>query len=118
MDEKPPGDLAGESTLPGKKGSRFNPWLFFGVLAIPGIISIIVATQDTSNYGESAFLTLVICSVIADLICGIHFTLVQRSMATGLKVVIGIVAVVGCAGAAFALGFGGCYLFFLAVEGP
>lgn len=116
MDENSPGDLSGESTLPGRKGSRFNPWLFFGVLAIPGIISIIVAIKDSSDYGEKAFLTLVICSVIAGLICGIHFTLVQRSMAIGLKVVIGIVSVIGCAGAAFAIGFGGCYVFFVAVE--
>lgn len=92
------------------KHQRFNPWLFFGILALPGIISIIVLAIDSRNYGQSAFLTLIIGSVIAGLICGIHFTLAQRSMATGLKVVIGIVSVIGCAGASFALGMGGCYL--------
>ena len=99
-----------EVSTPAAKGCRFNPWLFFGILALPGVISILVLSNDNSNYGESALITLIIGSAIAGLICGIHFTLAQRTMAIGLKILIGIVSVIGCAGASFALGMGGCYL--------
>ena len=64
---------------------------------------------DTSNI-EPAIITQIVGSIIAGLVCGIYFTLSQRSMATGLKIVIGIVAVVGCGGVAFMLGFLGCAL--------
>ena len=116
MDSEPASNLSKEATPPAHKGPRFNPWLFFGVLVVPGIVSIFVLTQDSSDYGETAFITLLITSIVAGLVCGIHFTLAQRTMTTGLKVVIGIVSVIGCAGASFALGFGGCYLFVLTME--
>ena len=117
MDSEPPTDLSNESTVPAARGSRFNPWLFFSILAAPGILAIIVFTFDSRDYGEKSLLTLIIGSAIAGLICGIHFTLAQRTMAVGLKVLIGIVAVIGCAGGAFALGMGGCFLFVSIMEG-
>lgn len=117
MDPESTPEISDEVTTPTAKGCRFNPWLFFGILALPGIISILVLANDNSNYGETALMTLMIGSVIAGLICGIHFTLTLRSMATGLKVAIGIVSVLGCAGASFALGMGGCYLIAVVMGG-
>lgn len=110
MDPESAPETSAEALTPAAKGCRFNPWLFFGILAVPGIISILVLSNNSRNYGESALITLIIGSVIAGLICGIHFTITLRSMATGLKVAIGIVSVIGCAGASFALGMGGCFL--------
>jgi hypothetical protein len=62
------------------------------------------------NYGESALLVLIIASVICGTICGVHFIRLQRNMRTGVRWIVGIASVVGCIGAAFAIGMGGCFL--------
>ena len=89
---------------------RFKPWLFFGALALPGILSMIVLSIDNSNYGEAGLLTLMFGSVIAGIVCGIHFTVSRNATDGGKKVLIGIFSVIGCALAAFALGTAGCFL--------
>ena len=89
-------------------GRRFNPWFFFTVLLLPGIASILTLTQNNRNYGEAALNVLLIGSVIAGLFCGIHFTLIQTRLSRGAKIALGVVSVIGCAGAAFALGIGSC----------
>ncbi len=89
---------------------RFKPWLFLGVLLSPAIISLIALSFDDSNYGEVAIYTWAITSILAGIFCGVHFTLAQRSMQTGLKIVIGIASVIGCIIVAAALGMGGCSL--------
>ena len=110
MDDPPPDSASLPEAHPATPaGCRFNPWVFFGVLAAPAILSIITLYLDGSNYGESALLVLLIGSIIAGLVCGIHFTLAQKQP-VGVKVFLGIISVVGCAGAAFAIGFGTCFL--------
>lgn len=96
---------------------RFNPWLFFGFLVAPGILSILTLFADDSNYGENSLLVLGIGSVIAGLVCGIHFARSQNRLSNGVKIAVGFISVIGCAGGAFALGFGGCYLVVLGTEG-
>lgn len=112
MPSKPPTDLSRRIPIPASRGCRFNPWLFFGLLPIPSLFGFAATLLDLDDYGVSALITLGIFSIFAGLVCGVHFTVAQRSMAIGLKIVIGIISVVGCAGGAFALGIGGCYVIF------
>ena len=79
---------------------------------IPAILSFaaLAAGWGKKDYGMGMLTLLVSSSTIAGLICGIHFARSQTQLSVGLRVVIGIVAVIGCAGVAAALGFGGCLL--------
>ena len=92
---------------------RFNPWLFFGVLAAPGILSLLtLGISQGNDYGSLSLLVLLIGSVVAGFVCGIHFARSQGRLSSGARWAVGIVAVLGCAGGAFALGLGGCSLLF------
>lgn len=94
---------------------RFRPWLFFPCLVAPGIASIVTfLAANGDNYGTPALLVLMIGSVIAGFVCGIHFARSQNRLSTGLKWAVGVVSVLGCAGGAFAIGMGGCSLVFQA----
>ncbi|MCH1408918.1 MAG: hypothetical protein L7V87_07790 [Verrucomicrobiales bacterium] len=66
---------------------------------------MIVLSFDDSNYGEVAINTWMITSILAGIFCGVHFTLAQRSMQPGLKIVIGIISVIACIALAAALDF-------------
>ena len=90
---------------------RFRPWLFFPFLLAPGALSLatLLATNGR-DYGTQSLLVLMVGSVIAGFVCGIHFTKIQTRLSPGARWGIGIVSVLGCAGVAFALGIGGCFL--------
>ena len=107
--DTPPEDVSASAVR------RFNPWLFFGFLLAPGLFSAITLMNDQSDYRAMSFVVLAIVSVISGLVCGVHFAMIQRQLSPGVRIVVGIVSVIGCAGAAVALGLGGCYL--LAVAG-
>jgi hypothetical protein len=93
-------------------GRCFSPWLFFSFLIAPGLVSIftMLSTSGRNDYGMASFTVLSIGSVIAGFVCGIHFARIQTRLSAGAKIAVGVVSVIGCAGVAFALGFGGCYL--------
>lgn len=93
---------------------RFNPWLFFGFLLAPSFFSAITLMNDQSDYRAVSLVVLAIVSVISGLVCGVHFAMIQRQLPIGGRIAVGIVSVIGCAGAAMALGFGGCYLLAMA----
>ena len=95
------------------KKCRFNPWLFFGALVTPGIATTLSLRITKGNdYGELTIKILIVTSVIAGVFCGVHFARSQGRLSPGLRWAIGIVAVLGCAGGAFAIGIGGCSLVY------
>ncbi len=88
---------------------RFNPWLFFGFLLLPAVASPLAFWATSGhNYGESAIVVLIGTALLAGLVCGVHFTNVQRGLSPVVRVVVGLVSVVGCAGVSVAIAFGGC----------
>ena len=88
---------------------RFNPWLFFGVFAAPGIGTTLIMIQNSLD--DLAYLFLLTGSIIAGLFCGIHLAItLGRNQTGGVQIAIGIVSVIGCGLTAFALGLGGCML--------
>ena len=98
----------------------FKPWWFFGALLAPAVATLLVAPlimRDDQGY----FLTLggtvlpIACLVLGTW-CGIHFTLAQRSLSQGLKIVLGVVSVVGCIGVSYGLAFGGCIAIMVLME--
>lgn len=111
METQPP-DLPPARHPAATPDCRFKPWLFFSVLVVPGVLSILtmLAGSGRNDYGMSSLMVLATGSVIAGFVCGIHFARIQTRLEPGAKIALGIVSVIGCAGVAFALGFGGCYL--------
>lgn len=89
---------------------RFRPGWFFGILAAPGVLSLIMLSVVNDDYGQASLVVLLIGSVFAGLLCGIHFARSQRQLSHGVRWVVGIISVIGCAGGAFAIGMGGCAL--------
>ncbi len=89
---------------------RFNAWLFFGCLLAPAVVSLFATTFLGEEGMAIAVIIALVGSVIAGLICGIHFARSMAQLTKGAKIGLGIVMVVGCAGGAFLLAFGGCAL--------
>ena len=89
---------------------RFNPWLFFGVLSFPALATVatLLFADGEKNYGERSLLVMIVTSVVAGIVCGIHFARAQRQLSAGIRWVVGAIAVVGCAGVSAILAFGGC----------
>lgn len=113
MNESPRDPSPTESLPPDHPASapdcRFNPWLFFGFLVLPAVASLLtLLATGGDNYGEDALMVLAVTTLVTGLVCGIHFTSVQRGLSPGLKLVIGTVSIIGCAGVAVAIAFGGC----------
>ncbi|MCB1232442.1 MAG: hypothetical protein KDN19_19495 [Verrucomicrobiae bacterium] len=93
------------------KRCRFRPWLFFGSLAAPALVTLIspVLLGEDDGLGVAMVVALV-GSIIAGLVCGIHFARSMSTLTPGAKIGVGIALVIGCAGGSFLLAFGGCAL--------
>lgn len=92
------------------RGCRFNPWLFFSVLAAPAVVNLLAATFLGDDGLGAAFLMGVGGSAIAGIICGVHFARSMGQLTKGVKIGVGVAMTVGCIGGAFLLAFGGCAL--------
>lgn len=89
---------------------RFRPVWFFVWLLAPALLSMgSIMTTGMKNYGMLAFSTLVIGSVLAGIVCGVHFTVIQPRLSPGARLGLGVVSVIGCMGVAFVIGWGGCF---------
>ena len=92
------------------EGRPFNPWLFFGTLTTPGILSLIVILNYSKDYGITALLTLLGTSTVCGFICGVHLAKTRRSSSTISKPLAAFGWGILCALASFGIGFGGCFL--------
>ncbi len=98
---------------PSPRKHPFRPWLFFGVLVTPAILSlgmILVPTNNSNPYGglENALGALVIGVVGAAIFGGVHVARCQETASIGIKVAIGIGVGLLCGAASLAIAFGGC----------
>ncbi|MBL9152656.1 MAG: hypothetical protein JNK37_09235 [Verrucomicrobiales bacterium] len=92
-------------------GSRFRPGLFFGFLFGPPLLTAVGILLLGSDMGLAAAMIIAIGgSLVAGIVCAIHFASCQSSLSTGGRVGVGIALFFGCAAVSFALSFGGCLL--------
>lgn len=108
--ETPPPPLPKEHPASTNRCCRFNPWLFFSVLAAPAVVNLLAGSLFGDDGLGFAVIMGLVGSLIAGIICGVHFARSMGQLTKGVKIGVGIAMTVGCIGGAFLLAFGGCAL--------
>ena len=92
-------------------GRRFRPLFFLTWLFLPALLTLgqFFVVPKSDSFGVAVVIAI-FGSLIGGIICGIHFARSMVHLSPGAKVGVGIAMVIGCAGVAFAISFGGCFL--------
>lgn len=92
-------------------GRRFSPWVFFGFLFGPGLLTLVSIFVLPADAGMATAMIMALAgSLVGGIVCGIHFARCQSRLTTGGKIGVGIAMALGCGAVAFAISFGGCLL--------
>ena len=113
-DSEPAGN---DRRRPDPEWQRFNPWLFFGVLAAPAILSVIAFAFDRSHYGDTPMITWMVSSVAAGLICSSLFILSLQRQGAASFVMLWLLMFVACTALAAIIGVAGCGAFIRITDG-
>lgn len=96
-----------------EKIRRFRPWLFFGVLLGPGVLTVlgILLLPDSALedlYGFWMIASVPVC-LVSGLVCGLHLSRSLKIASPAGAIGAGIGSVILCTVMAGALYAGGCY---------